>query len=46
MAIITFILGLVIGAGGYRYWARRKSASQNSGVTIQGGGGPGEEPGP
>ena len=42
--IITFILGAISGAGALLYWQRKKKAGP--GVTIQGGGGPGEEGGP
>jgi hypothetical protein len=46
MELITFILGAIAGAGGLLYWQKRKTKSEDAGVTIQGGGGPGEEPGP
>ena len=44
--IIIFILGAIGGAGGHWYWVRRKAKQEAPGVTIQGGGGPGEEQGP
>lgn len=42
--ILSLILGAFLGAGGLLYWQRRKAKSPaKPGVTIMGGGGPGEE---
>jgi hypothetical protein len=44
--IVTLLIGAALGWFGHREYLKRKTKPEDAGVTIQGGGGPGEEPGP